>query len=394
VTRPLLYVLVDAVRHDYVGPRRTPYLARLSDEAGFARMRPLLGYSDSIRSAIFTGRYPDETGYWMEYCYRPETTPFAPFSRLAPLDALPSDFVRRGIKFTLSQTVVRRRARRLGYEHLSLRHLPFRGVDRFDWTLRTAMSARGALGVPTVFDRLTQAGLTWSYLDSVKLGGRGLLRAIDELPRSTHFLFVYVHHVDMASHLFGVDSRLFERTLRRTDALTEAVVDRARARLGSFELAVFSDHGMSPVDRTVAYPELWRHPGFPARFCFALDATMVRLWFDDASPELREDVRRIVARKADGRFLSAEELRALHLDFDGRLYGDEIFLFEPRTAIFPNFHSLLRPKAMHAYHPDDPEQQGIAIGLGGGAETVELVSLAPHALRTLGLRAVDLAPAA
>lgn len=394
MTRPLLYVLVDAVRHDYVRPHRTPYLTRLGDDVGFARMRPLLGYSDSIRSAIFTGRYPDETGYWMEYCYRPETTPFAPFSRLASLDALPSDFVRRGIKFTLSQAVLRRRARRLGYEHLSLRHLPFGGIDRFDWTLRTGMSAPGALGAPTIFDRLTENGLAWSYLDSVKLGGRGLLRAIDDLPRSTDFLFVYLHHVDMASHLFGVDSRLFERTLRRTDALTEAVVDRARARLGSAELAVFSDHGMSPVDRTVAYPELWRHPGFPGRFCFALDATMVRLWFDDASPELQQEVRGIVSRGADGRFLSDDELRELHLDFDGRLYGDEIFLLEPRTAIFPNFHSLLRPKAMHAYHPDDPEQQGIAIGLGGGAETVELVSLAPHALRALGLRAVDLAPAA
>jgi hypothetical protein len=189
VTKPLLYVLVDAVRHDYVRPQRTPYLARLADEAGFARIRPLLGYSDSIRSAIFTGRYPDETGYWMEYCYRPETTPFAPFARLAPFDALPSDFVRRGIKFTLSQTVVRRRARQLGYEHLSLRHLPFRGVDRFDWTLRTGMSAPGALGVPTIFDRLTEAGLAWSYLDSVKLGGRGLLRAVDELPQATDFLF-------------------------------------------------------------------------------------------------------------------------------------------------------------------------------------------------------------
>ncbi len=50
-------------------------------------MRPLLGYSDSIRAAIFTGRYPDETGYWMEYCYRPGSTPLAPYARLSALDA-------------------------------------------------------------------------------------------------------------------------------------------------------------------------------------------------------------------------------------------------------------------------------------------------------------------
>jgi hypothetical protein len=76
-------------------------------------------------------------------------------------------------------------------------------------------------------------------------------------------------------------------------------------------------------------------------------------------------------------------LRELHLDFDGRLYGDEIYLLDPGTAIFPNFHSLLRPKAMHAYHPDDADQHGIALGLDAGP-VVELLQLAPHALRTLG----------
>jgi hypothetical protein len=394
VSRPLLYVLVDAVRHDYVEPRRTPYLARLGGELGLARMRPLLGYSDSIRAAIFTGRYPDETGYWMEYCYRPGESPFRPLERLAPLDALPLDLARRGVKFALSQTVVRRAARRRGYAHLSLRHLPFRALDRFDWTLRADMSAPAALGVPTLFDRLTAAEVPWVYLDASKLGVRRLLAAVDDLSVDTRFVFVYLHQVDMASHLFGIRSPLFERTLRRTDELTEHVVERVRGRLGGLEVAVFSDHGMSPVDRVVGYPTLWRHPAFPERFCFALDATMVRLWFEDASRDLRDEVRALVSRDVSGRFLSRSELQGLHLDFEGRLYGDEIFLLEPRTAIFPNFHSLVRPKAMHAYHPDDQEQQGIAIGVGGDGDTVELVGLASCALEVLGVAPADLAPAA
>jgi Type I phosphodiesterase / nucleotide pyrophosphatase len=393
MSRPLLYVLVDAVRHDYVEPARTPYLARLGAEAGLARMRPLLGYSDSIRAAIFTGCYPDETGYWMEYCFRPETTPLAPFARLAPLDALPNDFVRRGTKFVLSKALVNRTARRHGYEHLSLRHLPFRALDQFDWTLRHDMSAPGELGVPTIFDRLSAAGHSWSYLGADKLGAKGLLRAIDELPQDTSFAFVYLHQVDMASHMFGIESRLFERTLRRTDALTQTVVERVEQRLGPVDLAVFSDHGMSPVERIVSFPALWRHPAFPSRFCFALDATMVRLWFHDDSPRLRAEVHSYLAERAPGRFLPEEERVELHLDFDNRLYGDEIYLLEPRTAIFPNFHSMLRPKAMHAYHPDDVEQQGIAIGLQADTDTVELVQLAPHAARTLALDESEVAAA-
>jgi hypothetical protein len=198
----------------------------------------------------------------------------------------------------------------------------------------------------------------------------------------------------MASHVVGIKSRLFERVLRRTDALAREVVERTERRLGNVESVIFSDHGMSPVERMVGYPALWRHPGFPSRFCFALDATMVRIWFEDDSEELRDEVRGIVSGAATGHFLSGEERNSLHLDFADRLYGDEIFLLEPRTAIYPNFHSLQRPKAMHAYHPDDPEQHGIAIGLNSGAETVELVTLAPHALLELGIQPYDLAPAA
>jgi hypothetical protein len=380
----LLYVLVDAVRHDYVTAERTPYLDGLAHELGFARMRPLLGYSDAIRAAIFTGRPPDEHGYWMEYCYRPGMTPFAKLERLRLLDALPSDFVRRGTKFVLSQTVLPPIRRRAGYEHLSLRHLPFRGLGVFDWTLRREMTSPGALGVPTLFDRLDKAGMSWSYLDASKLGRRGLLEALDALPRETRFAFVYLHHVDMASHMFGIDSRLFDRALSRTDALTREVVERTRRRLGGLELVVFSDHGMSTVTNIVSFPALWRDADFPRRFCFALDATMVRFWWEDASPELRRRVRGYVTERAQGRFLDGDELRELHLDFDGRLYGDEIYLLEPGTAIFPNFHSMLRPKAMHAYHPDDPDQHGIALGLRSGA-TVDLLQLAPHALRSLGV---------
>jgi hypothetical protein len=394
VKQPLLYMLVDAVRHDYVDPKRTPFLAERAAELGFSRMRPLLGYSDSIRSAIFTGRYPDETGYWMEYCYRPGSPALAPLRRLGPLDRLPSDIVRRASKFALSQTLVRHQARRHGYAHLSLRNLPYRALDRFDWTLRTAMTAPNALGVPTVFDRISAAGLDWSYLDASKLGRRRLLEAIDALPQATSFVFVYLHQVDMASHVFGISSRLFERVLRRTDALAGQVVERTERRLGPVESVIFSDHGMSRVDRVVGYPGLWRHPGFPSRFCFALDATMVRLWFEDDSEALRGQVLGIVSSTAAGRFLSVDERRSLHLDFADRLYGDEIFLLEPRTAIFPNFHSLQRPKAMHAYDPDDLEQHGIAIGLNSEAETVELVTLAPHALVELGIRPYGLAPAA
>lgn len=372
--KPVVCVLVDAFRHDYLDEQRAPFLAGLARRGTPARLRPILAYSDAIRATIFTGSYPDEHGYWMEYCFRPESSPFAPLERLRPLDRLPSDFARRALKFALSSTVVRRQARRLGYDQLSLRHFPFRALGSFDWTLRSRMTTPGALGVPTLFDDLTQAGVEWAYLDSFESGRRALLRSADELPAETRFAFVYLHPIDMASHLVGIDSRLFWRVVRRTDALVEEVVSRIQRRIGDHELVVFSDHGMSKVEQTVSFPDLWVHSAFPERFCFALDATMVRFWYHDSDPLLRAELRERVACAAPGRFLPREELEELHLDFDSRLYGDEIYLLDPPSVIFPNFHSMLRPKAMHAYHPDEPDQHGIFIAPPNESveETVEL----------------------
>src|SRR4051794_36094857 len=393
--RPILGILVDAFRHDYLTPSYAPYLSGLAAGAGSRRIRPILGYSDSIRATIFTGAYPDQHGYWMEYCLRPEKAPLASLKALAPLDRLPSDFVQRGTKFVLSSTVAREVAKRRGYAHLSLRHFPFRALGHFDWTLQDHMTEPGVLGMPTLFDDLTAASVRWSYLDFAADGRRAVLGDLDELSRDTGLVFVYLHHIDMASHSLGLESPLFRAVVRRTDALVAEVVERTRRQLGDLDLVVFSDHGMSVVDRFVDYSDLVRHPAFPERFCFALDATMVRLWFFDRDPSLREEIRARVRRGAPGRFLGRSELTELHLDFGTRLYGDEIYLLEPRIAIFPNFHSLLRPKAMHAYHPSDPDQHGIFIGPPGEAfpDPVELVDVNSVCKRRLGLVDASAAPA-
>ncbi len=393
--RPTVCVLVDAFRHDYLTPAMAPRLAGLADEGSTARLRPILGYSDAIRATVFTGVYPDQHGYWMEYCYRPQDAPMRRLAALRDVDGMPVDIVRRGIKWGLSQTVVRRIGAREGYAHLSMRHFPFRSLTEFDWTLRRSMSEPGALGMPTLFDRLTEAGVAWRYLDAARDGTRGVLGAIDGLDTRTGFVFVYLHQIDMASHLLGVEGGLFRRAVRRTDELTGEVIDRLRARMGDINLVLFSDHGMSQVRQTVSYPDLWTHPSFPEHFCFALDATMVRLWFHDGDASLRSQIRARVQAGAPGQWLAGDELAELHLRFEDRRYGDEIYLLDPGVAIFPNFHSMLNPRAMHAYHPDDPDQHGIFIAPAAEpvGTTVELVDVHKLCARLCGLEQARTTPA-
>ncbi|MFL5738439.1 MAG: alkaline phosphatase family protein [Actinomycetota bacterium] len=360
-----LVVLVDALRHDYLELGDTPFLSDLRESGRALPLRTILGYSDSVRATAFTGLMPDELGYWMEYRFRPGRSPFAPFDRLRWLDRFPSDLALRGGKLILSRTFVPRLARRRGYPSLDLRNLPFGAMWFFDYTIREPMTAPGALGAPTIFDRLSAADRPWVYLDSSKVGDRGIFHGIASAPEDTALLFVYLHHLDMASHLFGIDGARFRTTLRETDRRVERISTSVRKRFGDVQTLVFSDHGMSPATSFRSLPELRRHRAFGSGFCFALDATMVRIWYVDRRTALRTELRDLVASRLDGRWLTLEDRRSFSIDFEERDYGDEIFLVEPGQVIFPNFHSYVRPKAMHAYDPGDPDQAGIVLASSG-----------------------------
>jgi hypothetical protein len=160
-----------------------------------------------------------------------------------------------------------------------------------------------------------------------------------------------------------------------------------RRRFGKVPTLVFSDHGMSSLSRQIAIPELTSHPAFPDRFFAALDATMVRLWYLDEDERLRQELRERVATRFPGHFLSADELATHNLQFNDRLYGDDFYLLPPGIAVFPNFHSFIKPKAMHAYDPAFQDQWGIFIGpaatAGYVSDPVDLTEITALVMRAL-----------
>jgi Type I phosphodiesterase / nucleotide pyrophosphatase len=386
---PVMAVLIDAFRHDFIADSVTPNLARLAAEGVQFPLRPILGYSDAIRATFFTGRYPDQTGYWMEYCYRPETSPWKGAERFALLDQVPLNVAVRGAKMATSMTVMRALARQRGVRHLDLRNMPMKAAGKFDFTLSQPMTAPNALGYPSIFDACVASGRPWAYLDASKVRrGSSLLEQVNSLSDDVGLIFVYLHQVDMAAHVFGITSKLFWQRVRSTDALLGQIVSRVRLRFGDVNPLIFSDHGMSALLRQISIQDLLAHPAFPERFFVALDATMIRLWFFDDDERLRSEVRDRVASRYPGRFLTANDLVTYHLQFTGRLYGDEIFLLPPGIGIFPNYHSYIKPKAMHAYEPTERDQWGIFVGpsdAGSGVSNpVDLAEVTALVMKPLG----------
>ena len=235
---------------------------------------------------------------------------------LGALDSFPSDSRLRGTKLAVSMSAMRAMARRRQLEHMDLRNVPFRALPYFDLTLRVPMTAYRALACPTIFDRCRDAGLKFAYLELLEdrsrnaaaPGGQpaGRHRARLRLPAS------HRHGVARVRHRFAALPGVAARHGR-----THPSDGRGGAqRFPDAPALVFSDHGMSRIEEQHAIHRLHRHPEFPKRFLFALDATMVRVWYWRHDAALREEVRDIVANTYRGHWLDGDEIRSFHLRFD------------------------------------------------------------------------------
>jgi len=386
----VIAILVDALRYDWVNERDTPFIHSLTKHGLKLPLKPILGYSDAIRATIFTGTYPDRHGYWMSVCYSPETSPFKKLTRLSMMDYIPSDFIRRGIKFLLSSTIIKVLARPLGYRSLRIYNIPFRVLPRFDMTMRKRMTDPGAFAsCQTLFDTLRSHGMKFAYLDSSRLK-RKLLREIANLDPDTKMVFVYLHYVDEASHWFGLKSSQLRKSLKLVDGIVRRIACGSSGTLPeSTALIVFSDHGMVEERSRVSLDWLLRRRDFGKDFVACLDATMIRVWYERSSA--KAGLRRIISEATGFALLSKARKKALGIDFNDRRYGDDIFLAEEGQIVFPNFFSYVRPRAMHAYDPELPSQQGVLVLYGprnatmSGKECAQLVDIAPTVLELLDI---------
>jgi predicted AlkP superfamily pyrophosphatase or phosphodiesterase len=392
-----MVILIDAFRYDYLSEERTPFLYRIGNTSPSFPLKSILGYSDAIRATIFTGTYPNKHNYWMTYRYSPHTSPFTFLGKFSFIDRAPH-FLSPWLKFALSRGSEVWRKKKA-----EVRNLPLKMAPLFDYTVEKEFTAPGAFeNVPTIFDVLRENGTKFSYLTSDQFGWRyflfarsirgRLLQAIKKTEPETQFTFLYLHYLDNAGHRCGTKSRIFLRELKEVDSLIEHILAQAQATFGDIETIIFSDHGLADATEYINFGYMMKDTGFGTDYLLVLDSTMVRIWYLNGGA--RDGVRRRFEGLNYGHFLSQEEREELKIDFSHRYYGDDIYLIEPPYNIFPNSISLLKPHAMHAYHPDLESQRGIAIFKGAllsGAKPqgdyVHLVDLMPTMLKVLGLEA-------
>ena len=67
MNNPVLFLVLDAFRWDYLGPETTPFLWKLKQEGTHVeKVRTASGFTQ--RTTIFTGAWADVTGRWTMHC--------------------------------------------------------------------------------------------------------------------------------------------------------------------------------------------------------------------------------------------------------------------------------------------------------------------------------------
>ncbi len=363
-----IFVLIDALGwqiiegRDFLSdilPHRTP-------------LRTVLGYSSAAIPTILTGVPPATHQHWNLFYYDPTGSPFRWLRHLRFLpDAV------------LDHRVTRRLLKEMGRRWLGLGPLfeccvSPRILHLFNWVeKRNIYGRRGIVGAPSIFDRLTEDGIphhVYSYHDGSD--DTILRRAERDIETGEgNFFFVYLSEMDAFLHHHRADPDGVAEQLASYEMRLRALFESTRRVDPEASLTVFSDHGMTPIRRK--YDLLKEIDGLglrmPDDYLAVYDSTMARFWF--FSSQARDKVTAALSAVRCGHMLTDAELEKLGVLFPDGRYGELVFLLDPGCLFArSDFNGQgWSPAAMHGYHPDDPDSDGIFLTNRPPAEAVRAI---------------------
>lgn len=350
---PTLTIFIDGLPFDQLP--NMPFSLTLPSQA---RLIPILGYSVNCQTELFTGRSPDELGFWCEWSLEPETSPF----RAGRLPLRWLGFLETPWLYPLKRVFHRVLDRFAPVSYT--KNIPVPYLPWFDETGHSVFS-------PT-FDQT-------SLLDHPKLTSflyhqfppgedqdeRIFRAALDHLRNAEQpgSVLLTLVKIDSCSHWQGVDSPPYQKVLADSDRYIRELTEAFLAREPEGIAFVVSDHGMSNIETTIRL-DLEKAFGRPSTdtYTYFSEATILRVWVHD--PELRDRI----ANHLD----HIEGLRAFRDDereADGITrpeFGDLIYYTDEGVQIVPSFWGPKPSFGMHGHHPRHPGQHGVCLASRAG----------------------------
>ncbi|GEM_PF-1659821 len=363
---PLLLLVLDACRFDYLGQGDLPWVEERLDEGFYAeKVKPSFGFCEIAE--LLTGVETRENGFFCQMGpAEPGETSFllkVLAGVTAPIEGRMGEWGRE-----LCRSVLRRVARRM--DHREIYEIPAGLLGRFRATEGALdYQAPFAFGRESLFDLARAKGLEWdasAFVAFNRVAGSDRDRAdrLCEIAQRAEgapaLTLGYFGDLDRVGHIYGPGSPGLRAQLKKTARLVEEVGEAFLRRGGSVLLV--GDHGMLKVDEHLDLLELLGDLGRKTRIF--VDSTLCRFWFEDkATQEGVEPRIREVLWPAPGFFLEEGLAREMGVP-DGKDRGDLAFAANPGVVFYPDYFNRKKVLGMHGYSPEIPGQKGFCLGLG------------------------------
>ena len=403
---PVVFVLLDAFRWDYLNQHNTPTLWTLSQSGLYVqKLKPSFGFCEITEYA--TGARPNVSGKLTQLTVghqRHATMRFAS-TWLESLEKQIKTYHGRGstrlyqafVQYLVKPILQDGRVWNLRY-NIPLHVLPFLKAVEADTYQRS-----GAFGIPSFFETMHRSHLRihdQNFVNFSKVSGsdENRVQQLENLPSLEHDLYmIYLGECDGTGHLCGPISTEMDQATARIDRYVHRLREAFCTHNAQTRFLIVGDHGMLPVSKSLDAPHLIEQTArqnglIPCRDYLAFyDSTMVRLWFytHRAKQQLTPLFNQPPFTKL-GTCLTEENAHDMHVPAPGNDYGHLIWYSNPETVVFPDYFNRDLPKGMHGYPTHIDEQKGMAILSGSGVlpaqkAEAELIDLCPTICDLFGI---------
>lgn len=312
-------------------------------------LTPGFGYSVNNQAELFTGKSPDDIGFWCDWTKTRS----------------PNNIIFRTIMSLLSASRASYSLERIGHKILNrllnadTKHIPFHYLPYFKHNQYSVFDK--SYPVTRFIDRSHTTVYSYRQFRKVKSA-----KHIDELVYGAgkkkilsgdfEILLLAFAELDYAGHYSGIGSSQYLEALQRTNNMIIDLVKCFDKLWPRMPVVVMSDHGMANVDMSFSI-SLEKHFGKPnnRKYIYFADATILRIWTEDNI--MSKEIKDYILSRNEMDVVSSEE-RLLH-GFASREFGNIVAICKQGIMIVPSFWGPRPSKGMHGYHPKYYEQRGV-----------------------------------
>lgn len=370
-----IFILVDALRNDYINKKNMPFLYYLSQNNLYInRIKPSLGFCE--RSEIISGYNSEQTGYFTAIGKDMEKSDYKDLSKSISklleiinlyFNKIPTfKFLGKRINFSkLFKKILNRILKKKYSSKMSIYNIPINQLNNFYLTEdEYDHFSDNFVNENNLIMKIKRKGMdinneAWTYL------GKSNQMSDDEtmnflisknIKSSNEFIFAYLGTLDAVGHKYGPKSKKMVESLSYIDSFFEKLISMN----DNNDIIILGDHGMKTINKFLnVYDEIHEiqqkfNLKINHNFNFFVDSTMLRLWVDN---DQKIDVIDFInSNKTLNKYG-----KIIHQKHSSKVYGNVVWLANEGVMLYPDFFHFEKPVGMHGYDNQLKNSQGTAI---------------------------------